>query len=117
DMEAAFQQFWQDTRERYRLAQGDPERPVLPPEALFLDAEDFYRTAKPHAQLAFRASSTAAASQNQPDAESSNAFAEFDALPTLTVVRGANDPLARLHAHIAATPQRVLLLAESDGRR
>ncbi len=117
DMEAAFQQFWQDTRERYRLAQGDPERPVLPPDALFVDAEDFYRTAKPHAQLAFRTSPTASASQDQPDAESSNAFAEFDALPTLTVVRGANDPLARLHAHIAATPQRVLLLAESDGRR
>jgi transcription-repair coupling factor (superfamily II helicase) len=27
------------TRERYRLVQGDPERPVLPPEALFLGRE------------------------------------------------------------------------------
>ena len=33
DLEPAFQRFWQDTRERYRLVQGDPERPALPPEA------------------------------------------------------------------------------------
>ncbi|MGB3071834.1 MAG: transcription-repair coupling factor [Ottowia sp.] len=118
DLEAAFQQFWQDTRERYRLAQGDPERPVLPPDTLFLDAEGFYLVAKPHAQLALRAPSPAAAAGQEDSAgEMSSAFAEFEALPPLTVVRGAEDPLARLHAHIAATPQRVLLLAESDGRR
>jgi transcription-repair coupling factor (superfamily II helicase) len=33
DLEPAFAHFWQDTRERYRLVQGDPERPVLPPDA------------------------------------------------------------------------------------
>jgi transcription-repair coupling factor (superfamily II helicase) len=53
DLEAAFQRFWQDTRERHRLAQGDPERPVLPPEALFLSAEEFYRR-QAAAQLALR---------------------------------------------------------------
>ena len=31
---------------------GDPERPALPPEALFLSAEQFYQRAKPHPQLA-----------------------------------------------------------------
>src|SRR5438045_778038 len=36
DLEPAFNRFWQDTRDRYRLVQGDPERPVLPPDALFL---------------------------------------------------------------------------------
>jgi transcription-repair coupling factor (superfamily II helicase) len=33
-------------RDRYRLLQGDPERPTLPPEALFLNAEQFYSCAK-----------------------------------------------------------------------
>jgi transcription-repair coupling factor (superfamily II helicase) len=32
DLEPAFQRFWQDTRERFRLVQGDPERHELPPE-------------------------------------------------------------------------------------
>ena len=106
DLEAAFQQFAQDTRERFRMAQGDPERPVLPPEALFLSAEDFYLAAKPHAQLAIR-----------PGVDDIDDSAFAQKLPDLTVVRGADDPLARLQAHLRASPQRALVLAESDGRR
>lgn len=41
DLEPAFQRFWQDTRERFRLAQGEPERPALPPETLFLGIEQW----------------------------------------------------------------------------
>ena len=109
DLEPAFQSFWQDTKDRYRLVQGDPERPALPPESLFLSAEQFYLRAKAYAQLAIRPPAEAAAE---------NAVAtDFQALPDLSVVRGAEDPLARLHAHLRQTSQRVLLLAESDGRR
>ncbi len=104
DLEPAFQRFWQDTKDRYRLVQGDPERPVLPPEALFLGVEQFYARANAHAQLAIR---------TQPE----SAYAEFEALPPLTVVRGAEDPLARLKSHARKTQQRVLVLTESDGRR
>ena len=107
DLEAAFQHFWQDTRERYRLVQGDPERPALPPEALFLSAEQFYTQTKAHAQLAIRAG----------EAGADKPYAEFDTLPPLAVSRGADDPLVRLKEHIARTPHRVLVLAESEGRR
>ena len=106
DLEPAFQRFWQDTRDRHRLVQGDPERPVLPPEALFLSAEQFYTHAHAHAQLALRPAATDA---------SNGALAQ--PLPDLTVVRGADDPLSRLHAHLANSPHRMLVLAESDGRR
>ncbi|HSV60587.1 MAG TPA: CarD family transcriptional regulator, partial [Variovorax sp.] len=107
ELEPAFQNFWQDTSERYRLVRGDPERPALPPEALFLSAEQFYAQAKQHAQLALRGTPEGGAP----------AYAEFDTLPDLSVVRGADEPLARLKAHIAASTQRVLVIAESDGRR
>ena len=106
DLETAFQRFWQDTRERYRLIQGDPDHPTLPPEALFLSAEQFYGQAKPHAQLSLR-----------PGVEDVQDNASFQKLPDLSVVRGADDPLARLQKHIASSAHRVLLLAESDGRR
>src|SRR3954470_18878276 len=56
DLEPSFTRFWQDTRDRYRLVQGDPERPVLPPDALFLTSEQFYTRANAHAQLALRSS-------------------------------------------------------------
>jgi len=106
DLEPAFQRFWQDTRERFRLLQGDPERPVLPPDALFLSADQFYTRCKEHAQLALR-----------PGVEDVADNAHFQPHTDLSVVRGAEDPLARLHAHIRNTQHRVLLLAESDGRR
>jgi transcription-repair coupling factor (superfamily II helicase) len=106
EVEAAFQRFWQDTRERYRLVQGDPERPVLPPEALFLTSEQFYGRANEHAQLALRAGEAG-----------DDAYPEFAPLASLAVVRGAEEPLARLKEHLQASPQRALLLAESDGRR
>ncbi len=123
NLEPAFAHFWQDTRERYRLVQGDPERPVLPPDALFLSAEQFYARVNQHAQLALR-SATAPAAADDADkqsqlfaAEQPSAYAEFDALPPITVIRGADDPLASLKRHITNTQQRVLVLAESDGRR
>ncbi|WP_373764450.1 transcription-repair coupling factor, partial [Delftia acidovorans] len=106
DLEPAFQRFWQDTKERFRLVQGDPERPALAPEVLFLSADQFYTRAKEHAQLALR-----------PGTEDLADSAIFQKLEDLSVVRGAEDPLARLQRHIATSAHRILLLAESDGRR
>ncbi|MDD0814106.1 transcription-repair coupling factor [Curvibacter sp. HBC28] len=106
ELEPAFQRFWQDTRERYRLIQGDPDRPALPPESLFLNIEQFYGRASEHAQLSLR--------PREPEVQDG---ASLQALGDLSVLRGADEPLARLQAHIRNTPQRVLLLAESDGRR
>ncbi|MDP2001089.1 MAG: transcription-repair coupling factor, partial [Rhodoferax sp.] len=106
DLEPAFQHFWQDTKERYRLVQGDPERPVLPPESLFLSAEQFYARVNQHAQLAIR-----------PAMDDVADNAHFQKLGELSVIRGADDPLARLKDHIRNTQHRVLVLAESEGRK
>ncbi|MDP1955053.1 MAG: transcription-repair coupling factor [Polaromonas sp.] len=106
DLEPAFQRFWQDTKDRYRLVKDAPDRPALPPESLFLSTEQFYARANDYPQLAIR-----------PAIEDVADNAHFQKLGEMSVVRGAEDPLARLKAHIRNTPQRVLLLAESDGRR
>jgi len=110
ELETAFQRFWQDTRERYRLIAADPDHPVLPPDALFLSDEQFFTVAKRYAQLALRPPS--AAVQSIPGA--------FAALPDLSVSRNSAEPLARLHSQIAAnqaSAQRLLLLAETAGRQ
>ncbi|ROZ76946.1 transcription-repair coupling factor [Ramlibacter sp. WS9] len=115
DLEPAFQRFWQDTRDRYRLVQGDPERPALPPETLFLTAEQFYGRANEHAQLAIRPSLP------PPPGEGGGGgtppYAELEELPPMAVVRGADEPLAKFKEHLRNTQHRVLVLAESDGRR
>ena len=106
DMEPVFHHFWEDTRERYRLVQGDPERPALAPEALFLATEQFYALANHYPQLGLRVRLEGVADQGP-----------FRGLPELTVVRGADEPLARLKDHLVGCGNRVLILAESDGRQ
>ena len=136
DLEPAFQRFWQDTRDRYRLVRDAPDRPALPPESLFLSIEQFYTCANQYAQLALRGGSGASPHPNPPPAgegtrqeapasssssslpaSTSNASADFSTLPPMAVVRGAEDPLAGFKRHANTTAHRVLLLAESDGRR
>ena len=106
DPEPAFQRFWQDTKDRYRLVRDAPDRPALPPESLFLSAEQFYARANVYAQLAIRSG-----------VEDVAGNAHFQEIDEMAVVRGAEDPLARFKAHTRNTAHRVLILAESDGRR
>lgn len=106
DLEPAFQRFWQDTKDRYRLVRDAPDRPALPPESLFLGAEQFYARANGYAQLAIRATVEDVADN-----------AQFQKLGEMAVVRGAEDPLAKFKGHVRNTAHRVLVLAESDGRR
>ena len=105
DLEPVLQSFSQDAQERFRLAQGDPERPVLSPTHLFLNTEQFFTRVNLHAQLALR------------KADVSNEGDWAQSLPDVTVERGSETPLARLQDRQRNSQQRVLVLAESDGRR
>jgi transcription-repair coupling factor (superfamily II helicase) len=102
EVDDALQHFWADTRERHRFLQHDPERPILPPEALFLKPDEFFARTAEFATLAVRGSGETDWARPLPD---------------VAVERGAPEPLAALERHLAATPHRVLLLAESEGRR
>jgi transcription-repair coupling factor (superfamily II helicase) len=104
EVDAALQRFWTDTRERHRFLGADIERPVLPPETLFLRPEDFYTRANAFATLAVRGAD-------------STADRWADPLPDLGAERGAPDPLKKLQVHLGTTPHRVLIAAESEGRR
>jgi transcription-repair coupling factor (superfamily II helicase) len=110
DIAGAIQKFWADAVERHRLLQHDPERPALAPGALFLDDVAFFTGIKPYAQLALRPGAAAAQTEGAASAP----------LPDLCADRRASRPLARLAAWLERCRQngeRVLLLAESAGRR
>ena len=99
------ERFWNETRERHRFLQHDPERPLLPPEDIYLKVEEFFNQANAHAQLAVRGKEPTEWARPLPD---------------LSVERGGQDPLRKLEQHIAQTDragQRVLVVAESAGRR
>jgi len=100
DVQGAIAEFWTDTQGRYRMLAGDRSRPVLPPAELFLRDEEFFIAARALPQLALRAGGDA-----------------VGALPPLAVDRKADDPLSALRHFLAGHLGRVLLLAESPGRR
>ncbi len=128
DLEPAFARFWQDAKERYRLVQTDPERPALPPDTLFLSSEQFYSLSNAFCQLAIRGAQSvrpepalghpnALMGSVQTQGVPGSDYVEYAVLPALAAQRGMEDPLSLLRSHIAGSSHRVLILAESDGRR
>ena len=125
-VDAALSRFWTDTRERHRFLQHDRERPILPPEDLFLKPDEFFGLSQGHATLALRGrAATATATienETEADASASSTGPSGDApwaraLPDLGVDRGAPEPLKKLQIHVGTTAHRVLIVAESQGRR
>jgi len=110
-VDEALERFWTDTRERHRFLQHDPERPLLPPAALFMPVEEFFACTQAHSTLSLR---SAAASGTQ---EADAAVVWARPLPDLHIDRTASEPLGLLQRHLSSTPHRVLLVAESEGRR
>jgi transcription-repair coupling factor (superfamily II helicase) len=98
----AIQHYLDDARERHRFLQHDPERPILTPVDVFLRSEDFFACTHTLPVLALRGAEPVAWARPLPDVSSD---------------RGATEPLAKLEAHVRATTARVLIVAESDGRR
>jgi len=117
DVAQAIQAFWSDAASRYKLLGGDPERPLLPPAALFLDAESFYLRLREHPRVDLLSAPAVDDLAQEATAGGEGAPLVATALPALAVDRRAQDPIAALKKFIAATPLRVLLAAESAGRR
>ncbi len=125
----ALEDFWRDTQSRYNLLKGNRTRPVLPPGDLFLPAEEFYvRVGEFRRTDLKRAAQAAGALANPlvaplvvplvaPLVAPPVTALVTHGLPELAVDRRAADPLHSLKHFIASSGCRVLLLAESAGRR
>ncbi|MCB5189533.1 transcription-repair coupling factor [Methylobacillus arboreus] len=98
NLDQASQAFWHDAQSRYRQLAHDPERPILKPEALLIKAEDFFSQSHAWARV-----------QLSLDTEKK--------LPALEVDRRAEKPLHKLEDYIRRFKGRILIAAESLGRR
>jgi transcription-repair coupling factor (superfamily II helicase) len=105
----AIEQFWQELQPRYAMLSGDRANPVLPPRDLFLSVEEFFGAIKPYARVEL--TTLAAAAEDLPNDAASGP------LPPLAVERRAHDPLHRVRDFTQKYQGRVLILAESLGRR
>src|SRR5204863_2142793 len=84
-------------------------RPLLPPEAVFLPPDTFHAALKSHARVDI--------SPPAIEAEDAARTSAVEPVPRVQVDRRAADPLAALKAYLASTDARVVICAESPGRR
>ena len=128
DINEALERFWVDTRERQRFLRADPERPILPPESIFLRPEAFFACTHSHAVLGLRGKASARPrTPGEPMADSASGGERQDEglgdsdwaapLPSLNVERSSQEPLKRLQQHLHTPGARVLIVADSAGRR
>ncbi len=106
----AVENFWSDTQARYQMLRGDSDRPLLKPSELFVTTDAFFGALKPYSRV-----------ELQLGSQNPTIRAETGPLPPLQIDRRADHPAEKLSAFItdftAAPNARVLLLAESVGRR
>ncbi len=105
----AAESFWDDVESRYEQERYDVERPILPPRDIFLNTNDLYTALKPYKQIHIANLAT----------ESSSTQIEYDSeLPTnLSIDARAKDPLSLVKRFIADFDGRILIAAETQGRR
>ena len=97
-----------ETRARHEDRRHDRLRPILPPSELFLQQDEVFGQLKPYPRVT-------CAPDPVEGAGSANCHAE--ALPDVAMDGRAADPAGRLKRFIKEFPGRVLICAESSGRR
>ena len=99
DVHAEANRFWSDVKLRYAMAQGDETYPPLLPQHLYLSADVFAGRLKNYGQVL-------------PDVSGKE-----HTLPDLAVNRQSDEPLQALKDFQTTFEGRILLCAESLGRR
>lgn len=99
DVHAEANRFWSDVKSRYAMAQGDETYPPLLPQHLYLSADVFAGRLKNYGQVL-------------PDVSGKE-----HTLPNLAVNRQSDEPLQALKDFQTTFEGRILLCAESLGRR
>ena len=119
DLEKSLDHYWQDIDYRYENRRYDPTRPLLPPEQLFLSSEALYSALKPFARITIVAPKVNDEEQVQEKKKSSEIVFDVKALPDLTVDHKLKQPFELINHFIndKETPDKVLFIAESQGRR
>jgi transcription-repair coupling factor (superfamily II helicase) len=99
DLDHSAQQFWREAQSRYRTLAHDAERPLLTPEVLLIKTEDFFSTTHQFTRILL------------------NTNSKTTGLPALDIERRAEKPLHKLQGYINDFSGRILIAAESLGRR
>ncbi|WP_196138057.1 transcription-repair coupling factor [Aliikangiella sp. G2MR2-5] len=107
DLSQATRSFWIDLKDRYEQYRHDIERPIMPPQSLFIEESEFNSFLKglPHLSL----------EQDVSRAEKSTSL-NFGRCPQVTVEHKLSDPTEKLK-NTAKNYSKILICSESSGRQ
>ncbi len=108
DIETTLRQYWQTANARFDSLGHDIERPILAPAEILSSPDEFYARLKSYPRIDLR--------RARVDANNHFDF-EFQQLPDLTVNDRGNHPLAKLADFLKPGNRKVLIAAETNGRR
>jgi transcription-repair coupling factor (superfamily II helicase) len=121
NLDAAGQEFANDTQSRYRLLAGDKDRPLLPPDALFLKVEAFFVRAQAFTRLDLAANTPVPPNplplplgEGNPKPKAPDLT---QPLPPISVDRRAPHPVEKLKIWLDGFAGRAVIVAPSAGRR
>ncbi len=141
EVSAALREFWTSTRGRWESLKGDRTHPILEPQELFLTEEQFFVALKAYPQWKIRTTPAglhtaanvlprtsgdgvadssdrvAGGERPQPGASEPPIEEMAQELPPLELSRQAALPIEKLQQFIRQFPGRILIVAESLGRR
>ncbi len=125
DVDIAIRQFAQEAASRYQLLRGDPQHPLLETRELFLDPEQLFIRVKDFARIDIVQSTVrpepfdSAQGERQDSAGTSKTTTPCPTavLPPIAVDRRAEVPTQKFADFLRSYSGRVLLLADSLGRR
>ena len=101
--------FWQDIETRYEQTRHDVERPVLPPRDMFVNPSDLLSRTKIYHQIHIT---------HREQQERAGASNYDTTLPASLIIDARSaDPLSLFKRFISDFDGRILLVAESAGRR
>jgi transcription-repair coupling factor (superfamily II helicase) len=105
NLQDAIQDYWRGIEERHQFLSHDAEHPLLPPIQLYEKEEHFFSMLKPYPRVFL----------NPADINENNPV--FDLPPNVAVIRRDKDPIHQLKNYLINTKHRVLICADSPGRR
>ena len=113
DTEDAIRGFWKDTVQRFNFLKHDPERPILPPKDLFLDVDEFFSLLKDKARLVLEKDVGSGVALKNGELHDS----QFLPVPDISVHRRNADPISSLRNIVSQESTRILVCADSAGRK
>ncbi|MDA0789952.1 MAG: transcription-repair coupling factor [Proteobacteria bacterium] len=118
DIEPALRHGWEEAQLRYENLRHDIERPILPPGDLLVSPDDLFAIIKRYPRIELRhdvADKPANNPANNPARKVP--YPPFRSLPDVSVNERGQHPLERLSGILSGTKARLLIAAESNGRR